>query len=326
MATLALKIKSKSGQHILKDDSLSLQSRLIDLKSHLTKLTQIPEASLQIRIGFPPSLVSNNDQERLENLGIKNGDTLIVEESSSSNASANSVAVGSGGTSTVPVVPSSGPAQHHVVESESSQQGGVLLRRVVPSDNSCLFTSIGFVLNGKVDTTVGGFMRQIIAESISNDKEQYCDAILGKPNEDYVAWILKPESWGGAIELSILANVYGLEIAVIDTINQIIQRFGEDQRYPHRVYLIFDGIHYDPIYWEPSNASGEIQTIFPSSNEAIYHEAECLAKELKQSKQYTDVARFTLKCLQCNQVLTGQSEATAHAKASGHTQFDECNS
>lgn len=143
MTTLALKIKSKSGQHILKDDSLSLQSTLSDLKCHLSKLTQIAAPNLQIRIGFPPSIVSKNDGERLENLGIKNGDTLIVEENVDTSASCNGLTAPS-----VTLEQPSGKTTHHVAESQG-QGSGVLLRRVVPSDNSCLFTSIGFVLNGK---------------------------------------------------------------------------------------------------------------------------------------------------------------------------------
>lgn len=38
---------------------------------------------------------------------------------------------------------------------------------------------------------------------------------------------------------------------VVDTLNAIINRFGEDQNYSQRVLLIFDGIHYDPLYLEP---------------------------------------------------------------------------
>ncbi|KAI5698712.1 hypothetical protein M8J75_010983 [Diaphorina citri] len=304
-APLALKIKHKSGQHILKEDALSLKSKLSELRAHLTKLTQIEEAHLQIRSGFPPTVIQSNGEEVLENLGIKNGDTLFVEEVREVNRVPSGMEVSSEPSG----MEVSREPQHHVREETQEQRGGVLLRRVVPSDNSCLFTSIGFVLNGKVDTSVGSFMRQIIAEAISSDKEQYCDAILGKPNSEYVTWIQKAESWGGAIELSILANFYGMEIAVIDTMNQIINRFGEDMGFPHRVYLIFDGIHYDPLYWEPSDMSGDIQTIFPTSNESIYKDAERLAVELKQSKQYTDVQRFRLKCLDCNRTLTGQLSA-----------------
>lgn len=151
MSSLALKVKSKSGQHILREENLSLKSKLSDLKSHLSKLTQIPAQNLQIRIGFPPSIVSQiNENEILENLGIKNGDTLFVEESSDASASCNGVAVPNETSieSPAPVAQPSGKTSHHVEESQG-QGSGVLLRRVVPSDNSCLFTSIGFVLNGE---------------------------------------------------------------------------------------------------------------------------------------------------------------------------------
>jgi ubiquitin thioesterase OTU1 len=94
-------------------------------------------------------------------------------------------------------------------------------------------------------------MRQIIAESVSSDTDNYSEAVLGKPNPEYCRWILKPDSWGGAIELAVLSNFYGLEIAVVDTLNAIINRFGEDQHYAQRVFLMFDGIHYDPLYLEP---------------------------------------------------------------------------
>lgn len=38
----------------------------------------------------------------------------------------------------------------HIVDQESFiDSPGVLMRKVVPADNSCLFTSVGYVLNGK---------------------------------------------------------------------------------------------------------------------------------------------------------------------------------
>jgi len=93
-------------------------------------------------------------------------------------------------------------------------------------------------------------MRQIIAEHVKSDKESFNEAVLGKPNADYCQWILKQESWGGAIEVSILSNFYGIEIDVVDITNAIINRFGEDRSYGLRVFLLFDGIHYDPLYLE----------------------------------------------------------------------------
>lgn len=108
---------------------------------------------------------------------------------------------------------------------------------------------------GKVDSSCARMMREIIASKVSGNPDYYCEAILGRPNKDYCEWILKPNSWGGAIELSILSEFYGIEIAVVDSSNGIINRFGEDQQYATRVFLIFDGIHYDPLYLESLDVS-----------------------------------------------------------------------
>lgn len=78
---------------------------------------------------------------------------------------------------------------------------GILLKQVVAADNSCLFTSIGFILSGKVDTTSGSYMRQIIAQTVHNEKETYNSGILGRDNAEYCAWIMQESNWGGAIEV-----------------------------------------------------------------------------------------------------------------------------
>lgn len=95
--------------------------------------------------------------------------------------------------------------------SGNSIANGILLKQVVAADNSCLFTSIGYLVMGKVDTTIGPHLREIIAQTVHNEKETYSDAILGRPNADYVAWIMQESSWGGAIEVSILSAYYGIE-------------------------------------------------------------------------------------------------------------------
>jgi len=115
---------------------------------------------------------------------------------------------------------------------------------------------LGYVFLGKIDLTSGNYMREIIANAVKDNQIEFSEAVLGKPNEDYCEWIRNPNSWGGAIEVSILSNFYGIEIAVIDTQSGSISKFGEDKDYPHRVFLIYDGIHYDPLYLEsPANVS-----------------------------------------------------------------------
>jgi ubiquitin thioesterase OTU1 len=66
-----------------------------------------------------------------------------------------------------------------------------------------------------------------------------------------------------------------------------------------------------------------IQTMFLTTDEHVLHQAEELAHEARSSKQYTDVDRFSLKCLQCQELLNGQIEAQQHAKSTGHMNFGE---
>lgn len=114
---------------------------------------------------------------------------------------------------------------------------------------------LGYVMNGRIDTEIGSYLREVIGQHVSNDKETYNEAMLGKPNPEYCEWIRKPASWGGAIEVSILSNYYGVEIDVVDITNALINRFGEDKEYGMRVFLLFDGIHYDPLYLESITVS-----------------------------------------------------------------------
>lgn len=48
-----------------------------------------------------------------------------------------------------------------------------------------------------------------------------------------------------------------------------------------------------------------------------------LAREAKESRQFTDVHRFSLRCLECRVLLTGQKEAHNHARDTGHVKFGE---
>lgn len=54
-----------------------------------------------------------------------------------------------------------------------------------------------------IDTDIGTFMRQIIAQHVASDKETYTQAMLGRPNLEYCEWILRLDSWGGGIEVRV---------------------------------------------------------------------------------------------------------------------------
>ncbi|XP_053672438.1 ubiquitin thioesterase OTU1 [Anopheles nili] len=299
----SLKLKTKSGQqHIV--SKLADTTTVGDLKTRIVELTSIPADSLHVVFGFPPfkPLDFSNEADRLPAVGISNGDTLIVEQKAMTEQKSMELS--------------------KELAAQTANSTGILLKQVVPSDNSCLFTSIGYVLTGKVDPENSQYMREIIAGTVNSDKQEYNEGILGRPNDEYCAWILQPESWGGAIEVSILSAYHGLEFDVVDITNAIINRFGEDKNYGMRAFLLFDGIHYDPLYLESTNGEPP-KTIFPIEDDSVYLQAEQLAKEAKSSRQYTDVNKFTLKCIDCDCFLKGQTEAQQHAKKTGHVNFGE---
>lgn len=82
----------------------------------------------------------------------------------------------------------------------------------------------------------------------------------------YIATISKPTSWGGAIELGILAAHYRTEIASIDVETGRIDHFSPSEAGgAMRCILIYSGIHYDaaslaPVVDAPTEWH---QTLFP---------------------------------------------------------------
>lgn len=137
MAGFALKIKCKGGQTIVK--GLTAQSTVSELKKQLSELSRCSACDIQVLAGFPPKPVNLSDENAtLEALLISSGDTLIVEEKQGTEKSL--------GSDTLKMEQDARLA--HIAESQLNCPG-ILMRKVVPSDNSCLFTSIGYVLGGE---------------------------------------------------------------------------------------------------------------------------------------------------------------------------------
>ncbi|KAI8581903.1 hypothetical protein K450DRAFT_229800 [Umbelopsis ramanniana AG] len=198
--------------------------------------------------------------------------------------------------------------------------GGYLVLREMKDDNSCLFRSVGYALNRNIDRSQE--LREVIAASILSDPITYSDAILGRPVDQYVNWILKPNSWGGAIELAIFSKHFEIEIDSFDVANGRTDKFGQ---YDERILLMYTGIHYDVLALTPAmEASGEFdQTRFSTENGRLLQAGSQLANSLKKQRKYTDTSNFTLKCNDCGKGLIGERDATSHASQSGHTHFVE---
>lgn len=197
---------------------------------------------------------------------------------------------------------------------------GELVLKVVPDDNSCLFTSISFLLTQAQESTSD--LRRIVADAIKSNPIDYPDVVLGQPREEYIKKILNPQTWGGAIEIAILSDHFEVEIDSVDVASGRVHMFGEGKGFSNRGVLVYSGIHYDALY--AKNASGEVQTMFPGGEaREVLTAAQELCKELKKRRYYTDTSNFSLKCKVCGMGLKGEREAVKHAAATGHGDFGE---
>jgi ubiquitin thioesterase OTU1 len=185
-------------------------------------------------------------------------------------------------------------------------------------------------------------LRDQVAEYILNHLDKYNEAILGDDPLRYISRMRQMDTWGGAIELSILSDIYNLEISSIDvkacfspipaphertnlTLSQTlrIDRFGENK--DSRVIIVYSGIHYDRIAFtmDLSYPVEVDETRWSTSDDEVLQKALQLAKRLQNMHYYTDTTDFVLKCEQCNWIGQGQREATKHQKETGHVRFGE---
>lgn len=293
-----------------------------------------------VKAGYPPKSLPLTYEAILTELGLKAGEQIIVTQRP-------------GGTPIAPSAQPSAPAKVKALpapvaeppstrysrpQSDYSDGGpdyvsldaGVLVHRIIPDDNSCLFSSIALVFEQSISKAP--MIRQIVAEAIQNDPDSWSEVILGHPRQDYISTILRPSSWGGAIELAILSAHYNTEIASIDVETSRIDQFSPDSSSGtgNRCILIYSGIHYDAASLAPSRdaPSDFHQTVFPiigssADDDPVLRAATDLAAKLRAKHQFTNTSTFDLKCEICKIGLKGEKEARAHAKETGHTDFGE---
>jgi len=325
MAKVNLRVRYEGGQGVVKGlDSEDSVEKLISHSLEALGVTNQQEAAIKLLSGFPPKPLDISDRDKsISSIGIKSGDTIIFQITSSSKAeNSTNQNTNTGKTACPPQNPQATSDISHKKLKTSDSSHSKLHRKVVPADNSCLFTSINYCMSGcVVPSENSSFMREVIASVVGSDHDKFSDVFLGRPNADYCRWILGKDAWGGAIEVQILAEYFQVQIVVVDTISGSLTIFGEALDFPSRMVLIYDGIHYDPLYYTAPD--GTTQTVHPTSDSSILEKAKVTAEEAKAAHNYTDTAGFTLKCLVCGFRMKGESEAQKHAKTTTHTNFSE---
>ncbi|GBF96418.1 ubiquitin thioesterase [Raphidocelis subcapitata] len=206
------------------------------------------------------------------------------------------------------------------------RDGSAVTRRIIASDNSCLFNAVGYVMEGT--RSKAAELRRVIAAAVAGDPFTYNEGFLGQDNEAYCRWIQQPDKWGGAIELSILAVHYGREVAAYDIQTKRCDVYGQGNGYTERAMVIYDGLHYDALALSafegaPEHLDVTLLQIGSAQEAAASEGAARLVAACHDARQFTDVANFALRCGVCQIGLKGEKEAAEHAKATGHTRFSE---
>ncbi|KAI9897098.1 hypothetical protein N3K66_008120 [Trichothecium roseum] len=208
------------------------------------------------------------------------------------------------------------------------EREGTLLLRVMPSDNSCLFTAFGGALPKQIPAQQ---LRRMMADYISEHSDVYSEAILGSPVAQYCRSIQDPDRWGGGIELSILSNVFDIQICTYDVQAQNLVSFGEGKK--DRCILVYSGIHYDRVaftYSEYPHRTATLppemdRTVWPITDEEILARTQQLVQRLNEAHYYTDTDGLVLKCdvPGCEWIGSGQTEGQKHAEQTGHVDLSE---
>ncbi|KAI0647033.1 OTU-domain-containing protein [Trametes meyenii] len=317
-----------------------------DLQQEIFAVTEIAPSHQELKAGYPPHPLTLVPELPIDSLGLQQGEQLVVTQRSTG------ISHGSGqpARSTTSPFPAPSPAaamtgltasqaRSPVSRAESAKSGGpeyvltsngYLIHRVVPDDNSCLFSSIALIF--EQDISKAQSIRKIVADAIQNDPIKWDEAILGRPREEYIRTILKPTAWGGAIELSILAAHYGTEIASVDVETGRVDRFEPppENDSGNRAVVIYSGIHYDAASVAPMLDAPDAfhQTIVPKAagsgeDDEVLQAARKLADALRAKRAFTNTATFDLKCQICGKGLKGEKEAREHASQTGHVEFGE---
>eukprot|EP00189_Rhodosorus_marinus_P007293 CAMPEP_0184752292 /NCGR_PEP_ID=MMETSP0315-20130426/43502_1 /TAXON_ID=101924 /ORGANISM="Rhodosorus marinus, Strain UTEX LB 2760" /LENGTH=322 /DNA_ID=CAMNT_0027231613 /DNA_START=84 /DNA_END=1052 /DNA_ORIENTATION=+ len=321
---MLLRVRTRNGVSQVKAGDDWTRDEL--LKS-ISEVSGIDVDRIKIKSGFPPREVSLDGGQYVKSI-FRGGDSLVVEETAKKQSGDDLALVKNDVTHNREHESEPSPAAVTPVGTRASAAGSSIadeanfVRRVVPDDNSCLFRAVSFVI-GQGHTAE--FLRRSVANGVRDQPHFYTEVTLGKSNQEYQSWILRETSWGGAIELSILADHFKTEIAAIDVKTTRMDCYGEGKNYELRGYLLYDGIHYDALALAlggESNRELDV-TLFASKDLVAQTKAIALAQREKKRKAYTDTANFKLKCQDCGSVVYGEKGALDHTKATAHANYAE---
>lgn len=217
-------------------------------------------------------------------------------------------------------------------------------RRIpIASNNSCLFSSINYLLHrGSVEIRV---LRELVSCIIEGDPDTFNDITLDQPRATYLQWIRRDDSWGGYIELIAFSKAYGIQVIVIDVLSGRKDEYG-DVSMGRRIFLMYDGLHYDALaaedvccclsYATPNTehttpgglAEGTpppetLVTIFDTNDVQSLEKAAAVVAEIWNARKFSSATQHPIECCICNKQLPNHEAVKLHALQTGHSRMSE---
>jgi ubiquitin thioesterase OTU1 len=196
------------------------------------------------------------------------------------------------------------------------------IRREVDADNSCLFSSVAYLIDrANFNEEASLRFRQIIIDYLLDDN--FDSNLLDQPKDKYIEFIQNPKNWGGALEVKMFSEIFQKQIVCIDVKTNRADIYGEDKNYPQRIYLLYNGIHYDPLVMNfdiGADPSTDI-TMFDSNNSEIFELMKCLLLEYKNQGDFVEF--YSLECKDCTEKFKNENEAVEHSINYNHWEFKQ---
>jgi ubiquitin thioesterase OTU1 len=196
------------------------------------------------------------------------------------------------------------------------------IRREVDADNSCLFSSVAYLIDrANFGEQSSLKFRQIIIDYLLDDK--FDSTLLDQPKDQYIEFIQNPKNWGGALEVKMFSEIFKKQIVCIDVKTNRSDIYGEDKNYPQRIYLLYNGIHYDPLVMNfdlTADPATDI-TIFDSNDYDTFELMKCLLLEFKHQGDFVEF--YSLECENCQLKFKNENEAVEHSINYDHWNFKQ---
>jgi ubiquitin thioesterase OTU1 len=198
-------------------------------------------------------------------------------------------------------------------------------RRFVDADNSCLFSSIGYLIDNKnFNETTKLQYRQLLANYLEASSNIDAVTLGTNSKEEYIESIQNPSTWGGAIELKLFSEMFQIEIASIDVQSNRVDIFGQDKNYPQRIFVVYNGVHYDPLVMAYTDEPKDDITSFESEDSQTLIDFQNFVKVFKEVGDFVDPKNMNnFECEICNTLFESQMEAYDHANNYQHWNFRE---